>query len=350
MTYKRLQVYFFLIIFVCSIALTFFMFRPYLGLILFGGILAFLVGPVYQLLLKLFRGQRTLAAFATVILTLVLILLPLTFLVTSLAIEAVSVFNKVRSHLQFDDLQKNLGFFMNPEMAQRTADEVARGIANIAEYVRPFFLGLTSNIYAVFSNTVSILFGFFITLMSMYYMLKDGPALKRELLDLSPLSDANDLAIFDRIKNSVGAVAYGEFVVAIAKGLVGGLLFYALGLAAPVFWGSIIALSHFLPGIGTGIVTIPFAVYLFITGHFWSGLILTLGAFLVIGLVDNFLTPQLIKNRIHIHPLLILLSIIGGLSLFGPFGFFFGPIVLSVTLALVDIYKKEFRIYLEKAK
>ena len=143
-------------------------------------------------------------------------------------------------------------------------------------------------------------------------------------------------------------MAYGQFVIAIIKGIIGSVTFLVLGLPASVFWGAMIALTNFIPGIGTALVTVPFTIYLFAIGHFWRGMILAVVAMLVIGLVDNFLTPQVMKSRIRIHPMLILLAMLGGISLFGAMGLFFGPIALSITMALIDIYKKEFRTSVEK--
>ena len=348
MTHRRLQAYFFLGIFALSLALLFFIYRPFLDLIVFAGVLTLLMWPVHQWLLKYFKGFHSLASFSTVMLTLILLLIPLTFFVGSLAIEAVDVFNRVRTQVRFDDIEGTLAKVLNPAQAHLIAEQAGRLVTDVAKYVQPFFSGLTASVFAVFSNTVAILFGLFLVLVTMYYLFKDGAALKEELMNLSPLSDDDDAAIFARIRDAVKAVAYGGFTVAMAKGVIGGVLFFFLGLPAPVFWGTMIALSNFVPGIGTAAVTATFAIYLFATGHFWKGLLLSAVSMLVIGLVDNFLTPQLIRRRINIHPLLILFSILGGLSFFGAFGVFFGPIILSVTLALIGIYKKEFRDYLDK--
>jgi predicted PurR-regulated permease PerM len=350
MTFKRLQVYFFLGIFAVSLVMTFLLYRPYLDLILFSGILAILTWPAYQLLLKFFYGQRTLAAFSTIILTLILVLLPLAFLVASLATEAVDVFNKIKTEVSFSDIEHTLARLLPEEHAKAVAAQIGRGLSDVASYAQPVISKLTSNIFSVFSDTVSVIFGIFLVMLGMYYMLKDGPELKKELLNLSPLADSDDNVIYDRIRDAIRAVAVGAFTVSISKGVIGGVTFALLGLQAPVFWGTMIALAHFVPGIGTAIVTAPYIVYLFVTGHFWGGIILLVTSALLIGLVDNVLSPQIIKQRIQIHPLLILLSILGGLSVFGAFGVFFGPIILSVTIALVGIYKKEFRQYLENLK
>ena len=343
MTDQRFQTYFFLTVFTLSMVLSFLIFRPYLGLMVFAGILAVLMLPVFRKLKGYFRGNATLSALSTVFLTLVLILLPMAFIAGTLVTEAVQLFNSVREHVDFENVAASLSKILGPAQAEAVAAEVTRRVQDVASYAQPFISGLTSNIVAVFSNTFAFVLGFFIMLMGMYYLLKDGAVFKQTLLDLSPLTDEDDTTIFDRIIDAIKAVAYGQFVVSIIKGIIGGVAFFALGLPAPVFWGTMIALTNFIPAIGTALVTVPFIIYLFATGQLWQGIVLSGISVLVIGLVDNFLTPQVMKSRIRIHPMLILLSMLGGLSLFGAMGIFFGPIALSVTMAMIDIYKKEFR-------
>lgn len=340
---RRLQVYFFLTVFALSMVLSFLIFRPYLGLMVFAGVLAVLMLPIYKKLKGYYRGNATLASLSTVFLALVLILIPLAFVAGTLVTEAVQLFNSVRGQVDFNDVADSLSKIMGPEQANAIAAETTKRVRDVASYAQPFISGFTSNIVAVFSNTFSFVFGFFIMLMGMYYLLKDGGTLKQNLLDLSPLTDEDDTTIFDRIIDAIKAVAYGQFVVSIIKGVLGGVSFLALGLPAPVFWGTMIALTNFVPAVGTAIVTVPFIVYLFATGRLIQGIVLSAISMLVIGLVDNFLTPQVMRSRIKIHPMMILLALLGGLSFFGPMGIFFGPIALSVTMAMIDIYKKEFR-------
>jgi predicted PurR-regulated permease PerM len=343
MTPKSLQVYFFLALFAGAIVLLFLVFRPFIPLLLFAGILALLMWPVYDRLRRFYFGNRTLAAFSTVFLTFLLILTPLAFLTISLVMEAIGLVTRLRSQTDFAGIEAALSKLLAPEQAAAFTEQARAALSGAAEFVQPALAAITSNVVAIFSNTVSVIFGVAVTLLAMYYFLKDGEKLKKELIDISPLEDKYDALLFDRISAAVSAVAYGEFVVAIVKGTVAGVLFLVLGLPSPVFWGTMVALANFLPVIGTATVTVPFALYLFLSGQYTAGIIFTVAAVLVIGLVDNFVTPQVIRTRIHIHPLLILFSLLGGILLFGFVGLFFGPIILSVTFALVDIYKQEFR-------
>jgi predicted PurR-regulated permease PerM len=349
MDFKRSQAYFFLGLVVLFLALSFLIFRPYLGILLFAGALAILVSPIHRVLTRFFRNSRGLGAFATVVLTLIVVVLPLAYLIVALASEVIGMYSNLRASVSFDDVQVTLSRLLGTDLASRVATQMSNVMTNLADYVQPAFSSFASSMIALFSNTAELLFGLVILLISLYYTLKDGPSIKERLHRLSLLSDDSDNTIYARVRDAIRAVAFGSFSIAIVKGLIGGALFISLGLQAPVFWGSMIALSSFVPGVGTAIVTAPFAVYLFVTGQFWKGLVFSLVAALVIHLVDNLLMPQIVKSRLHIHPLLILLSILGGLSLMGPIGFFFGPVIVSVTLVLIDVYHKEFSDHLEKS-
>lgn len=328
--------------------MTYLVVEPFIALILFAGILAILMRPIFRWLLKYFKGHRALASGSTVFLTLLILLIPLAFVVISLSVEAVQLFKYLRTEVDFSEIQHTLAMIVGEHQAVDVTQRLAAAINDVASYIQPVVSNLTSSIFAIFSNTVQALFSLIIILFVMYYVLKDGKTLKKQLLDLSPLDDKIDERLLRRIHDAVTAVAYGEFVVAIIKGILGSLVFLVLGLPSPVFWGTIIGLSHLIPGIGTALVTVPFAIWLFLTGQYISGIIFTIIAVAVIGLVDNFIGPQLIGNRIHLHPLLILLSILGGILSFGAVGLFFGPIIVAVMMALIDIYRTEFRTKVEQ--
>lgn len=344
MNHRHLQVYFFLAIFMSVLGMAYLVFKPFLTLIIFAGILAILSRPIFRRLLKYFKGHRGLASGSTVFLTLLIVLIPLSFVVISLSVEAVQLFNYLRTEVDFSEIQNSLSVLVGQNQAVEITQRLALAINDVASYIQPVVSNLTSSVLAIFSNTVQAIFSLIIILFVMYYILKDGKELKTQLLDLSPLDDKIDERLLKRIHDAVTAVAYGEFVVAILKGIIGALVFLVLSLPSPIFWGTIIGFSHLIPGIGTALVTIPFAIWLFLTGQYVVGIIFTIIAVAIIGLVDNFIAPQLIGNKIHLHPLLILLSLLGGVLTFGAVGLFFGPIIVAVMMALIDIYRTEFRI------
>ncbi|MEA3249723.1 MAG: AI-2E family transporter, partial [Patescibacteria group bacterium] len=169
-----------------------------------------------------------------------------------------------------------------------------------------------------------------------------------KLLAMSPLADEYDELVFNKLSIAVRAVMGGVLIMGIIKGILAGVFFWVFGVPAPLFWGLLTGIASFIPIVGSALVTVPAVIYLILTGHLLAAVGLLAVSVAIIGTVDNFLQPKLVESKTKIHPLLILLSILGGLKFFGFAGFILGPLTLAVTLALVDIYEKEFKHYIEQ--
>jgi len=178
----------------------------------------------------------------------------------------------------------------------------------------------------------------FLFIISLYYLLKDGALLRKKIVALSPLKDADDETIIKKLELAVSSVIKGNFVIAFIQGVVTAIGFSIFGLPNAVLWGTIAAIAALIPSVGTALVFVPAIILLFISGQIFAAFGLLLWGALAVGLIDNFLGPKLIGRGMQLHPLLVLLSVLGGISLFGPIGFVLGPIVLSLLFALLDIY------------
>jgi predicted PurR-regulated permease PerM len=196
-----------------------------------------------------------------------------------------------------------------------------------------------TNIDAVFSGIAKIIFNIFILILALYYMLKDGSTLKRNIIRFSPLQDMYDEQIFNKLQRAVNSVIKGSLVVGVVQGTLTGIGFAIFGVPNPALWGTFAVLAALIPGIGTALVLGPGILYLILTGSLPQAVGLIIWAIVAVGLIDNFLGPKLVGGGVHIHQFLILLSVIGGLSFFGPIGFILGPLVVSLLFALLEIYK-----------
>ena len=155
-----------------------------------------------------------------------------------------------------------------------------------------------------------------------------------------PIADGYVEEIFGKITGAVNAVIRGALAVALAQGVVAGVGFMVFGVPNPIFLGLLTVIGSLLPIVGAAIVTVPAIIYLAVTGTMLGTVGLALWSVLLVGLVDNFLRPLLMKRDMNIHPLFILLSVLGGLNLFGPIGFLLGPVILSLFAALLELYPK----------
>ncbi|MFH1046791.1 MAG: AI-2E family transporter [Patescibacteria group bacterium] len=345
MNNKRFQVFFFISALLASLVLTLLVFRPYLTLLAFGGVLAVIAMPLYRYLKKFLKSDIA-SAFLTVLFIAVVILFPLAFFLAALTGEAIDLFANANLHLTnvsgTEYLLKILPESLHAQIPQLI--EQSFGMATkVAQFV-------SSNLIGIFSNAFSVVFGFFIVLFSVYYLLKDGHKIKNTLLSLSPLADEYDELVFEKIAIAIRAVMGGVLIMGILKGVLAGFFFWIFGVPAPLFWGVLTGIASFVPVFGVSLTTLPLAIYLFATGHIWSGVGLMAVSVAIIGTIDNFLQPKLVESKTKIHPLLILLAILGGLKFYGFAGFILGPLTLAVTLALFSIYEKEFKSYLEKGR
>lgn len=189
-------------------------------------------------------------------------------------------------------------------------------------------------------DVASTIIQIFFVIFTMYYLFRDGEQISEGLYDLLPLERAQTQEIIARTHEVISAGVYGVLVIAGIQGTLGGLAFWALRLPSPLVWGVVMSFASMIPMVGSFVVWIPAAIYLLFAGHWIKALLLVLWGTLVIGLVDNFLRPKLVGGRARMHELLIFFSVLGGLQMFGVLGLALGPVVVAVTLALIDVLRQ----------
>jgi predicted PurR-regulated permease PerM len=186
---------------------------------------------------------------------------------------------------------------------------------------------------------VGVIVQMFFVIFTMYYFFKDGDNIYRSVRDLLPLEREQAESVMARTREVIDASVYGVITIGIIQGTLGGLAFWMLGLPSAIVWGVVMTLLSMVPMLGAFLVWVPAAIYLALTGQYVKAILLALWGTLVIGMIDNFLRPTLVGSRTRLHELLIFFSVLGGLKVFGVLGVVLGPVVLAVTLALIDVYK-----------
>lgn len=329
---SKLEQYFFIAIFIGVGALAFFLFRPYLSALILAAVCAVLTHPLFEKLRRLSLGKST-AAWISVLVAVLLVAVPLSFLGVLLYEEAQSAGSHVTGGLGagfgavLEPLEARVNQWL-PEAFHVSAQDALQSGA----------LWVTNNVGSIFAGTANFVLQLFVGLMALFYFLRDGEAFTSLFLKLSPLNDRYDRQILKKLKETINGVVRGKIFLSFLQGALAGVALWVVGIPNPVLWGSVAAIGALIPNIGTGIVLAPAVVYLFATGSVVESVGLTLWGFLVIGLVDNFLLPRLIGGSTHIHPLLLLFGVLGGLSFFGPAGIIFGPIAVALLYVCVDIY------------
>ncbi len=335
MNNKKIQIYFLLILLVGSTILAFFVFRPFLYALILAAIFAIVFSPFHKKVLAYFGNREVLAALCTTIIILIVILAIIIFLGIQIFQEA----NKLYSSLT--DSNKNGIIFNTYEGLNLKLQEffptMPKVFINIEQYITQSLTSILKHTDTVFFNLTKFLSNSFVFIISLYYLLKDGPKIKKTIINISPLADTEDEAIFKKLETAVNSVMRGNLTIAIIQGILatGGFIFF--GIPNFMLWGTATVVVALIPGIGTAIVIVPAVLFLFLTGKTLFAFGLLLWGVLIVGLIDNLLRPKLIGQGMHMHPLIIFLSVFGGLIFFGPMGFILGPLALSLFLAFLDI-------------
>lgn len=331
---EKLQIFFSIGLLAGALLLMFFVLFPFFSILVVAGTFAVVFAPLYCRI-RLSLHSETIAALVTVLMVLAIIFIPLIFFGAQVVKEAGQLYLAITA-------DKGTLFLNETVSAVQSKLRLIHPDIrfDISEFLRQTLGWIVSNAAAIFSSITRLIFGFFLSMLAFYYFLKDGTKLLSILITFSPLPDADDTEILQKLKVAVHSVIFGSLVIAMIQGILVSIGFYAFGVPNGALWGAVAAVASMIPFIGTTLVMLPAIFYLFFTGNIASGFGLLIWGATAVGLIDNFLTPKLIERGIRIHPLLILFSVLGGLSFFGPVGFLIGPFILSLLFALLDIYKK----------
>jgi predicted PurR-regulated permease PerM len=192
-------------------------------------------------------------------------------------------------------------------------------------------------------NTLLVIINFVVMLYCLFFFIRDGDKLLRSSLYILELKDEIGNRLYQRFTSTARATLKGTLIIGLIQGTMGGILFWAVGINSAIVWGVIMILAAMIPGIGCAIIWAPAALIMLATGHVWECIILITVGSLVISSIDNVLRPLLVGKDTQMHPLLIFLSTIGGIAVFGISGFVIGPIITALLSTLWEIYEKHYQ-------
>ncbi|MFW5861557.1 MAG: AI-2E family transporter [Spirochaetota bacterium] len=326
------------------------MIRQYLLAIFLAGIFSAMAQPLYRRLKNLFKGRENLASFTTLLIIFLVFLLPLAVLAGIITAQAIKVGSSVTPWIQQNlrpggetsSLLQNLPFYEAIQPYRETIIQKAgEGVSGVSNW-------LANSLSDATLSTVNFMFVFFIFIYIMFFFIKDGKKLLDKILYYLPLEDRDERRMLEKFTSVTRAAIKGSLVIGILQGALAGVAFWAVGIKGAAFWGTIMAVLSIIPLIGSGLIWVPAAIILAVSGAYVEAAGLTIFCALIVGSMDNFLRPRLVGRDTRMHDLFILLSTLGGISMFGVMGFIIGPITAALFVTAWDIYGETFRDFLPK--
>lgn len=289
--------------------------------------------PVYERILRYTpRHNKSLASALSTLVVLILIIIPVLYVSSVVVSEAVSFYRNIIEADEFF-LTRYLGDLESFMQTQMPGFEL-----NLTDQFRQGAQWFVGNLGAIFAGTATTLFMLLLSIVGMFYLFRDGWEFTRWLVRVSPLPDMEDEVILSRLALAVRSVVTGVVLVSIIQGVAAAVGFSLFGIDRAILWASIAAIAALLPGIGTMVIMVPAIIYLFVIGNVLNAIGLLIWAAFAVVLIDNFVGPYLMSRGNKLHPFLILLSVLGGIAMFGPIGFVIGPVLVSLFMVLLELY------------
>jgi predicted PurR-regulated permease PerM len=311
--------------------------------VFWAAVLAIIFNPLQRQLEQAVKGRKTLAALIGTVAIVLMVFLPLVVIGVAVSREALNLYDRIQDGdidlkgflARIDPMLRDAAGRVGIDF-DSTQQRIYEAVGSAAQLIATQAVVVGQNVLSVVAKTALMLY-------VLFFFLRDRDDLLAALGDTIPIGDGRQRTLFSRFASVTRATLKGTLLVGLVQGALGGLLFWVLGLRAPVFWGVIMAMLSLLPLVGPAIVWVPAAIYLMVTGSVTKGIILMAGGVVVVGTADNIMRPLLVGRETRMPDYMVLLSTLGGLSVFGPAGFVAGPVLAALFLSVWDMFAQEHR-------
>jgi predicted PurR-regulated permease PerM len=317
------------------------MLKPFIGVLEWAIVLVIVFHPVHNRLRTRIK-RRSLSALLSCLLVIFTVVLPFGLLAMAVAKELANVVPNLPSQIsRLTAMQTPLFGTISEWLHARFGVETLRTQEFLVDQLERSSQLLLSFSWNVAGNIAGGLVKAFFVIFTMYYLFRDGDKIVKKLPAALPVSAPQGEAIIARTQEVVSASVYGVVSIAALQGLLGGFAFWVLGIPSPILWAVLMTFVCMIPIAGSFLVWLPLSLYLLATGHWIKAMLLIAWGALVVSTVDNFLRPKLIKNKTKLHELFVFFSVLGGISVFGLLGIVLGPVVLAITLGLLQTFQPQ---------
>lgn len=318
------------------------MVQPFLNILIWSVVLVLMFYPVHRRILAR-THQPALSASLSLLLVLATVVIPLILISTAVGNQMAYMAGTAQDYVQSvrNDPTRS-------EKLHKIYDTVNRyvpldnliSVESLKENLGKGSKVIVSGTINFLGGAIGFIVSLFFVLFTMYYLFRDGHIIVEKIPSILPLEEEQSKRIIARTEEVISASVTGVVVIALIQGTLGGLMFWILGLPSSVLWGVLMTILSTIPMLGSFLVWVPAAIILALSGHWIKAVVLAAWGVLVIGMADNFLRPRLVGQKTKLHELFIFFSVLGGLRVFGVVGILLGPVVLAITIALLDVFKQ----------
>lgn len=343
LTKEKSALIFLLVVFLVAF---FYIMRPFLMPVILAAVLAIIFHPIYLKINLKFKNKPNLSAFLTTLLVFVIFIIPTAVIITNLINQTAKLINTLNLNNTFSELYLTevyktyiLPFLTSLEEQLPFKIDI---LGWMTEFGKQFAIYLSNFSLSILVGTPRFIFEFFIMIVTLFFLLITGADLLKMIFDISPLRQAHEKQLALQFKKMIDATIYGYLVTSFVQGCLAGIIFKISGVESYFVLGALTFFMSMVPVIGATGVWLPVSLWFFLQGdNTWGFVNLIYGALIISG-IDNFLKPIIIREHSQMHPLVVFFSLFGGISLFGPVGILFGPIITAMLIATLTIYRKDY--------
>ncbi|MCP3923070.1 MAG: AI-2E family transporter [Desulfobacterales bacterium] len=342
--------WFFLTLLLISFILLLWLFNSFISSLIMAAVITGIFYPLYERINKQFSNIASSIITCTIVFFILFV--PTAIVITILSKEVYSFYVLLKTVIAGDQLKiffakssiiERANYILSKFNMQITPEDLTNPISEYGKVVGLFLID-QARYFA--ENTVSIIAHFFLMILVIFYLLIDGQRLMRFIEDLSPLPDDEDELVIRKFFDMGGAILIGNGLCGLIQGVLGGFVFAIFNIPSSFLWGVIMCFLAFLPIVGIGVVFLPTSLILFLSGRYYAAIFFLLFYFILSGGIEYIFKPRFVGKRIKMHTLMVFLSIMGGLNLFGILGIIYGPLIATFFLTLTDLYHQNYNITL----
>jgi predicted PurR-regulated permease PerM len=335
---KHSNILFFMVLGVVTLLFLYLM-KPFFFPIFWALVIAGILQPLYRRINRRLRNPNLSMTVIFLFIALI-ILLPLGTVGKLVFTESLQVYETLKPDTRNVDqrFQRIIGAIADNPIADSFGIDKVFLSEKAAEIVRSIANYIFVNLKELTQNTLGLLVMLAIMLYTLFFFIRDGDAFFRSAIRFFPLGMGRERLLYERFLLTVRATLRVTLIIGGIQGVLGGILFFITGIEGALIWGLLMILMAVVPVVGCSIIWAPAGILMLINGYIWEGVLILGGGVLVISMIDNVFRPILIGRDVAMHPLLIFLSTLGGIGLFGFSGFVIGPIITSMLLAVWDMY------------